>query len=101
MSRDLGVGEREDVGQLTMNYRTLFRDRQLDYSIVVAEDTGEFLMVICPEAFPCFRRVYRLTPDEVRKFTREDSRLLALAEDLVSESSQRKYTDRLVSMSED
>ena len=84
-----------------MNHRTLFRDRQLDYSIVIAEDTGEYLMVISPEGFPCFRRAYRLTPGEVRKFTREDSRLLALAEELVSEPSQDKYADRLVPLSED
>jgi len=84
-----------------MNYRTLFRDRQLDCSIVIAEDTGEYLMVIAPEDFPYFRRAYRLTPDEVRKYTREGSRLLALAKELVSESSQDKYADRLVPLSED
>lgn len=79
-----------------MNCRALFTDKQLDYSIVIDEDTGEHLMVIAPEGFPCFRRAYRLTHDEVRKFTREDSRLLALAQELISESSQYKYAERLV-----
>ena len=81
-----------------MKHKTLFQDCRLDYSIVCAEDTREYLMVIHPGAFPGFQRAYRLTPEEVRAFTKEDSRLLALAENLVSESAQGRYGDRLVPM---
>ena len=84
-----------------MRYKTLFKDNQLDYSIVTDKKTGDYLMVINPDSFLSLRKAYRLIPEEEKKFIREDSRLLALAKALISDSSQTAYAERLVPMVEE
>ncbi len=90
-----------NVRTVIMRYKTLFKDNQLDYSIVVDKEKKEYLMVINPGSFFSLRRAYRLTPREIQKFIREDSRLLELAKALIADSSQTEYAERLIAMVED
>jgi len=81
-----------------MKYETLFNDPQLDYSIMVDTSKMDYFIVIYRHSLPFFRKTYRLTPDEIRRCTKEDSRLLDLATALISESSPEKYDNRFVAI---
>ncbi len=79
-----------------MQFERIYIDRGNYYSIGIDRETGEYLIEVVITWIAWYYVYFRLTPEEVAEFERDNQALTPLSYELAADKGAKKYADRLV-----
>jgi hypothetical protein len=79
-----------------MRFERIYIDRDNYYSIGIDRDSGQHLMEVVVTGVAWHYLYFRLTPEELAAFERDNQALTPLSYELAADKGSGKFADRLV-----